>query len=275
MNLGLVHPWMLWGTAAVAAPLLVHLLTRGSRLTVWFPTVEFLRRSLARHSRLMRLRHLLLLLLRMLAVVLLALAFTRPVLRLPFQKLARQRGRTTAVIALDLSLSMGYTGSGATPLSRAKAEAERILRSLHSGDRANLVFITASPYTAAAQPTGDLDLLRDEMDRASVSLEEADVGAAIERAVTEFGEAQANNPSSRELYLISDFQRTNWAGVRLSAVPADVALYLIDVDSETKSNAALVRMDTRPTSLRVGDVAEVACEVANYGPEAKQTEVCT
>jgi len=273
MGVELLNPWMLWGTAALAAPLLVHLLTRGTRQSVWFPTIEFLRRSLARHSRLMRLRHLLLLLLRILAIVLLAVGFARPVLKLPFQRLAKQRGRTTTVIALDLSLSMAYTGSGTTPLSRAKAEAEQILRSLHRGDRANLLFVSASPYAAAPQPTTDFDLLRDELDRAAATLEEADFGAAIEQAVTEAGADQPENPTTRELHIISDFQRTNWAGVRPSAVPADVALYLVDVDSETKANTAVTQMRTRPATLRVGDVAEVACEVANYGPDARQVPV--
>lgn len=267
-SIDLQNAGMAIGAAALAVPVLIHLLTRHTPRTVPFPTLRFLRRSIARQSRLLRLRHLLLLMLRMLVIALLAAAFMRPVLRLPFQKLAVAKGQTTTLIILDTSLSMGYTGSGTTPLTRAKAEAIRLLQALRDGDRANVFFASASVQPAAPQLTRDLNTLRDEVERAQASLEKADLNAAIQRAVEEFGRPEAGSVR-KELYLLSDYQRTNWGEVRLDSLPPDVALYLVDVDSTEKANAAVTQIRTRPAAPRAGDVVEVACEIANYGPEAR------
>lgn len=272
MILQLLNPWMLLGAVALSAPILIHLLTRHTPQTVHFPTLRFLRRALARQSRLMRMRHLLLLLLRLFLLALLVAAFAKPVLKLPFQKLMVTRGRSATLLALDVSLSMGYTGSGTTPLSRAKAEAIKVLQSLQSRDRANVLLVSASSQSVAPQMTRDLNLLREGIESAEATMEEADFNAALERAADEFGREGAK-AVQKELYVISDFQRTNWAPVRLEAVPPDVNLYLVDVDSELKANTAVTELRLRPSSPRVGDVVEVSCEVANYSPEPREIPV--
>ena len=88
MNLELLTPWRLWGAGARAAPLLIHLLTRAAQRTVMFPTLQFLRRTLARQSKLLRLRHLVLLLLRMLLLALLTVIIG--LMSEPFFKLATE-----------------------------------------------------------------------------------------------------------------------------------------------------------------------------------------
>ena len=77
--LSFTTPLMLAGTAAVGVPILAHLLNRRTRRRIVFPTVRLLVQSSASQSRLFRLRRWILLVLRCLAVALLAWAFSRPV----------------------------------------------------------------------------------------------------------------------------------------------------------------------------------------------------
>lgn len=260
------------GAAALALPVIIHLLTRHTPRRVLFPTLQFLRRARARQSRLLRLRHLVLLLLRLLLVGLLVAAFTRPVLKLPFQKALGAQGRTATLIALDLSLSMGYTGAGATPLSRAKAEALRLLQSLRDRERANVLFVAASTTAATPQLSRDLNLLREEIEAAGPTMQEADFGAALGQAVEALERPEAQG-LEKELYIISDFQRTNWAGVQLDGVPREVNLFLVDVDTGEKRNTAITSVRTRPAAARVGETVEMDCEVANYSLQAQQVPV--
>ena len=68
--------------ALAGVPLLVHLLRRRVARTIDFPAVRYLERMEQEHSKDLKLRNRLLLLLRLLAVIALALAAARPIMRL-------------------------------------------------------------------------------------------------------------------------------------------------------------------------------------------------
>ena len=155
----LLSPLALLFAATALVPLLLHLYQRRRRVVVLFSTNRFFTKSVVRSQRSLRLRRLLLLLLRMAACILFALALARPILGLA--GLARSgTGSRDIVILLDDSLSMhakekndvsGVTGhDGARPLKdiegqtpsrfdRAKAAALEVLNTLASGDRAAIV----------------------------------------------------------------------------------------------------------------------------------------
>ncbi len=75
----LTTPAMLGGLALLSLPIVAHLLNRRARQAIVFPSILLLRASVATQSWLYRLRRLILLCLRCLAVAMLVLAFCRPV----------------------------------------------------------------------------------------------------------------------------------------------------------------------------------------------------
>ncbi|MFO1092988.1 MAG: BatA domain-containing protein [Planctomycetaceae bacterium] len=76
----LLHPALLLGLALVTVPVIVHLLMRQKPKKLVFPALRLLQQRRKQNSRRMRLRHIWLLLLRMLAIALLVFAITRPTL---------------------------------------------------------------------------------------------------------------------------------------------------------------------------------------------------
>ncbi|MGH7731747.1 MAG: BatA domain-containing protein, partial [Candidatus Eiseniibacteriota bacterium] len=76
-----LNPLFLFGLAAAAVPILIHLFTRKRPREMRFPSLEFLSEVNRSEIRRLRLRQWLLLLLRTLAVAALALAISRPALR--------------------------------------------------------------------------------------------------------------------------------------------------------------------------------------------------
>jgi hypothetical protein len=76
--MGLLNPLLLLLAGAAAVPLLLHLLQRHQGPRVVFPALRYLRRAEKESARRIRLRQILLMLLRMAAVLLLALAAARP-----------------------------------------------------------------------------------------------------------------------------------------------------------------------------------------------------
>src|SRR6478735_12493307 len=71
-------PAFLAGLAAVAVPVLIHLINRERKVVVEFPSLMFLQRIPYRSVRRQKIRHLLLLILRCLALALFVAAFARP-----------------------------------------------------------------------------------------------------------------------------------------------------------------------------------------------------
>src|SRR5207249_2671544 len=73
-----LNPAFLWALPAAAIPIVIHLLSRRRLPEVSFPTTQFLRDLEPQEIRRLRLREILLLILRTLAILLLVLAFARP-----------------------------------------------------------------------------------------------------------------------------------------------------------------------------------------------------
>ncbi len=74
MGLSFLTPMLLGGAALVAVPLVLHLIMRRKPVKREFPALRFLRQKAVANRRRLRLSHLFLLLLRMAALSLLALA---------------------------------------------------------------------------------------------------------------------------------------------------------------------------------------------------------
>src|SRR5438067_9183479 len=95
-----VHPALLAGLLFVGLPVLLHLLMRQKPKHLLFPAFRFLQQKAKTNQRKIRLRHLLLLLLRMLLIALICFA------------LSSLRGRNqvgAVVLVVDTSPSMEYT----------------------------------------------------------------------------------------------------------------------------------------------------------------------
>src|SRR5215208_19956 len=101
-----LNPFFLIGVLAAGIPVLVHLVRRTRAQKVFYPSLMFLRKIEQKTIRRRHLRNLLLLLLRCLALLLLALAFSRPYFTKP--SIQASTARANGVILLDASASMRY-----------------------------------------------------------------------------------------------------------------------------------------------------------------------
>ncbi|MEM0982387.1 MAG: BatA domain-containing protein [Planctomycetota bacterium] len=127
------------GLAAVAIPILIHILMRRRRKPMKFAAMRFLIEAYKKQRRRMQLEQLILLALRCLLIALAALAIGRPLLG---EGALGGAGPRTVVLVLDNSLtSRVATADGSTELDRSKAVAATVLDSLDvgRGDRAALI----------------------------------------------------------------------------------------------------------------------------------------
>src|SRR5213076_119284 len=112
-------PAFLAGLAAISVPVIIHLIHRERRTVVEFPSLMFLQRIPYRSVRRQKIRHLLLLLLRCVALALLVAAFARPFFEKKKPAITGS-GAREVVILLDRSASLGYANRWSTAKDRAR-----------------------------------------------------------------------------------------------------------------------------------------------------------
>src|SRR5438105_12250540 len=124
-----IHPLLLGGLVLVGIPIVLHLIMRQQPKHLIFPAFRFLQLRHRTNQRKLRLRHWLLLALRMLLVALMCLALARPRLFSDFAGLSADQS-AIVVLVIDTSPSMEYTIGGKTRLDEGKARAQELLDEL-------------------------------------------------------------------------------------------------------------------------------------------------
>jgi hypothetical protein len=202
----------LFGLAAAAIPLIIHLSRSRRTKKMRFSTTRFFTDQFLRSYRMSRLKELFLLACRMALFGLFAMALAQP-LYAPKERPAaagRGEGSRSVVLVLDNSASMGYTEKGRTLLDRARDAARTVLDGLKPGDRATVVLAgrrQAGPEVLFPQLTDQLNDVRQAIDRLEVSYLGTDLTAAVSLAETLAAPATT---ASREVYVFSDLQDSGW-----------------------------------------------------------------
>ena len=104
--MGFSYPLFLWMLAALAVPVLVHLLKFRPRQTLYFSDIRFLKETASTQARMHKLRDILLLLLRLLAVACLVLGFSMPFIKKEGLASVENEDGSDIYLFVDASLSM-------------------------------------------------------------------------------------------------------------------------------------------------------------------------
>lgn len=238
-----LSPLFLFGLLAAAIPLAIHLIRRDKPPRVVFSTLRFFRQTSRKQFLFQRIQQWLLMLLRTLAVLLLALAFARPFFSQSLSRWTDMAPRSVAVL-VDVSMSMAYGDYG----KRARSEAEKILADLNQGDEITLIFF--SDQTRAVQgPTRDLSTVRAALEDMKPGFEKTRYFPALRLADEILSEGRFEDKS---VYLISDFQHSGLSDLEKGwKLQPGVALTTINVADEKSRNLAITGVKS-PPSLRGG-----------------------
>lgn len=252
-----LSPAFLAGLAALAIPVIIHLINREKRVVVQFPSLMFLHKIPYRSIRRQKIRHLLLLLLRCLALLLFVAAFARPWFERSKHSGAGSSSAREIVILIDRSYSMGYGDRWSKALDKAR----EVVRAVSAADRATIVFFATEP-SAATDPTADRGRLENALKTVRLSSEGTRYAPAIKFASDIAG---GSNLPRKDIVLISDFQKAGWARREEIALPPGVELHPFDVSGKGGSDAAVVGVVTDRTRDSVRARIIVTARVANLG----------
>ena len=194
--IGFLQPLALFGLLATAIPPLLHLLTRRLPPVVPFPAVRYLSETERRHSRRLKLRNLLLLLLRTFLILLIALAMSRPIARVPF---GGSHEPSALGLLVDNSLSSGAVVDGRRVLDALVDQARHVLDRAGDDDRLWLILADGLPRRASIP---EARVVLDTLSPWPIRLDLSDAIRAVSLAM-------ADDPSpSHEVVVLSDLQVT-------------------------------------------------------------------
>lgn len=223
-------PFALLLGLAAAVPLWLHLRRRKVEMRIDFPALRYLLRAEQEHARELKVRNALLMALRVLIVVLIAMAAARPLARIG----AGGHGPTALVVVLDNSMSTGAMVEGRPVLAALQSVAHGVLRRARASDKLWLV-------TADGAVTGGAAAAIDAaIDHATPLAGAGDLSTAVRTAAALA--SGAGQPSSRVIVL-TDGQASAWPA-QMSAPSAAVLVYA--PGTAAPANHAVTRVVTDP-----------------------------
>ena len=226
-----LSPWFLALAGAALVPLLIHLLRRRIGLQVEFPAARYLARAEREHSRTLRMRNLLLMLLRVLAVVLLAMAAARPTAR----TMGAGHAPTALAIVLDNSMSTSVVEGGTPLLEQLKRAARDAIAGASPDDRVWLVTADGSLRGGTSAAIGE------ELDRVRALSGAGRLRDALSRGI---GAVEASGMDARHVVVLTDGQRTSWSEATQNR--GDVPVLVWAPGRAPPANRAVVLAESRP-----------------------------
>jgi hypothetical protein len=250
-------PLFLVGLAGLAIPVVLHLIQRERKRVVQFPSLMFIRRIPYQSVRRRRIRHWLLLALRLAALALIVLAFARPFIRRTDVAASTASGARELVVLLDRSYSMAYGDRW----DRALSAAREAIGSLTPSDRGSIVLF-ASHAEVALRSTSDRSRLQAALAPVTPGAEATRYGPALKLAGSILSESAFPR---REAILITDFQRNGWQGAEGVRLPDGAALTPVAITSGDAANLAVTPVTLQRSMFSNQERVTVTAGVVNHG----------
>ncbi|NVN96162.1 MAG: BatA domain-containing protein [Bacteroidetes bacterium] len=223
-----INPYFLWGLLAVGIPIIIHLFNFRRFKKVYFSNVSFLEELKVQTQKYSRLKHLLILAMRILAIICLVLAFAQPYLPFMGNKKAIQ-GKNVVSIYVDNSFSMESVADETKLLDVAKQKAREIVSAYPNSD---LFQLLTNDFEGKHQHLFSKEEFLQLLDEVEISPSVRKLPEILKRQNDVLNLSPQTNKAS---YLISDFQKSV---TLFDAIQNDtnVSTYLIPVIPQKSNN---------------------------------------
>ena len=296
-------PLFLGAAGAAFVPLILHLMARRQTVRMPFSTVRFLKLAQKQSSSKIRMENFLLWLLRTLLMLLLALAFAKPVYRsVGSAGLGTFLGasRRDVAIVWDVSYSMGYEKGSKKVWEDSKEAVKSIIGGLSRGDRVSIFLAADSVVPLIGEPTTDLELAMATVKSQDMRPTIANLSDAAIAAIESFKASH----QERELYIVTDGQSLSWTGFQKTgptatkstanatqsqagstagtkplavwnpqAIDKQIAMFVALLGPKEPTNSAIFDAEVQPPVLMSNTAPQVRVRITHTGPAQQITAV--
>lgn len=259
-----LNPFFLLGALSVAIPVVIHLINLRRPQKVSFSTLAFFEELQKSTIRKIRIKQYILLALRVLAVLMLALALARPLLSPTLGGTSDANEPKLAVLLMDNSPSMSRVGAEGPFFEQARQIARKVVESSKSNDR----------FIIAGTNSSEQGLQMVNAARAMDLLEEVEIsntGNHINQTIGMVANQLKNSAMQQGvIYLLTDAQESQLNDLKeLKDLGLDdnrqLGLQVITLGSSNQPNIAVSDIQLQSRMLSQGNPVSLQVEVRNYG----------
>lgn len=278
-----VNAALLGGLGAISVPIIIHLLNRRRFKILHWAAMDFLLEAARQNRKRVQFEHLLVLLLRCLAIALVVFAVARPVSTSgALSKLPGARDHVERVVVVDDSASTGEKEGDRTAFDEEKRLLGDLLNDLRRDRPGDLVTLIRG--SRARHP----DLVRseaksgrtDDVARRVESWRPSDtrfpVKDCIDEAISSRGDEKTDRSGlKRYVYLLTDLRKRDWepeAADELAAIHEamrqggkETEFILVDAGHQDTTNLGVVALEPQEKLVTTGIPQKLVAHVKNHG----------
>ena len=251
-----LYPGFLFALLAIAIPIVIHLFNFRRFKKIYFSNVQFLKEAKEQNSSREKLKNLLILFSRILAIVFLVLAFARPYI--PSNTAANPSVTNVVSIYIDNSYSMETVNKEGSLLDEAKRKAKEIVQGYGLNDQFRLV---TNDFEGRHQRLVSKEEFIQLLDDIKISAVSRTLQQVVNRQ--QAGAAPNRNHAS---YLISDFQK-GFTGSKQITTQADINHTFIKLNANNLPNISVDSIWSLSPIHRPGSAEKFVVKLRNYGEE--------
>lgn len=252
-----INPGFLFALFALAIPILIHLFNFRRFKKIPFTNVRFLREIKLQTQNVNRLKHLLVLLTRLLALALIILAFAQPFI--PQGSAAAKDEDQSYSFFIDNSFSMEGEGSGGLLLEVARNRALDIAATAKASDQFQVL---SQEFAGRDQRFVSQQTFKDRAQEIELSAQSQNLDAIINRQVDLFRDV-----ADGRSFILSDFQKSRYdfSELKLDSL-MDVSL--VHIERNTDANLYVDSVWFTTPVRKLGAADEIHVRIANTGEDA-------
>lgn len=251
-----LYPGFLFALFTIAIPVIIHLFNFRKFKKVYFSNVAFLKEIKEQNSSQEKLKNLLILTSRILAIIFLVFAFSRPFI--PSGSKNDQSKGNIVSIYIDNSYSMEAVNKEGNLLDEAKRRAKEIVKVFQLNDRFQLL---TNDFEGKHQRLLNADELIQAVDEVKISAASRPLQQIINRQQSIF-----TGSSNRFSYQISDFQK-GFAGETPIVSEKNTAISFIKLKSNHLPNVAVDSVWLLSPVHQIKATERVVVRLKNYGDQ--------
>lgn len=267
-------PWFLFGLLGIAVPIYLHLYYRKTPVRKDFPSLRLIKLSVEFVARRKKMRNLLLMILRIITVIFVVMALSRPFVGQSASARNSSDTPTAFVVLLDNSMSMGCTHQGISVFNTARSRALDILEQMQPGDRATVGLINDPGRLIFSQLTWDKETLKKSVGNIPLSMSGTNMASSILPALKLLVPLKAYR---RAVYVITDMTRSSWQPFiekyDLAKVEPGIDLIMVPVGGDASDNMAITNLEAEAPVIMTGRQVPLKVTLANHSQRSRRTRI--
>lgn len=262
-----VYPQFLWGLLALSIPIIIHLFNFRRTRKVYFSNNYFLKNVKEATTSKLKVKHLLILLARLLFITFLVITFAQPFLPGAESNDEGNNAEKRVYIYLDNSLSMSSElGSNVRGIDQGVNYIEEIISLYPRNTEYKFLTNEFGSFSRVPKSSDELGDLIAEVDLTGVSRSAGEVLSKIQNdiATDAFG---TSDRRQSDIYVISDFQRSTFGDPEVFTGDTVNNVKLVPITSSYESNVYIDSVYLANPFVLAEETNELAVSLQNDGQE--------